>query len=372
MTVLFAMLLLAQAAAPPQGEIPAAASIHARKRIPSNLKVVEGHLVGFGGEVVADDVLDEMLDEFAADVARLGAGQVGPILLRRVRVSDNVNPAYAAVVEAKLAAAVFRSANVALVRCVECNSTRSRVDGAEWVVTRGITTREEAQSIARKYGARSFLDVALDVRERPAPGMGMEVEMVRAEDSSIAFAETYRMDAAQGMLYRGADRAQSREARLKELEDRLNQRPRWGGALEFGAMGFISGGQNLWGATGRFNLVEQFGDDREFQAGLSAAGFFNFPGAPLSVQAGIVSALVQARAGRESLFVPKIWYGLDLGVLLTGSSASPIFGATVRWVVGERIALHFALRYMALVHIPNSTQSFGEIAPEAGVGFQWN
>src|SRR5439155_1127446 len=114
---------------------------------------VDRHLVGSGSEVPADDVLDEMLDEFAADVARLGAGQVGPILLRRVRVSDNVNPAYAAVVEARLAAAVFRSANVALVRCVECNSTRSRVDGAEWVVTRGITTREEAQSIARKYGA---------------------------------------------------------------------------------------------------------------------------------------------------------------------------------------------------------------------------
>ena len=372
MTALFAMLLLAQATPAPQGEIPAAASIHARKRVPSNLKAVEGHLVGSGSEVPADDVLDEMLDEFAADVARLGAGQVGPILLRRVRVSDNVNPAYAAVVEARLAAAVFRSANVALVRCVECNSTRSRVDGAEWVVTRGITTREEAQSIARKYGARSFLDVALDVRERPAPGMGMDIEMVRAEDSSIAFAETYRMDASQGLLYRGADRAQSREARLKELEDRLNQRPRWGAELEMGAMGFLGGKNDLWGATVRFNLVEQFGDDREFQAGLGAAGFFNFPGAPLSVAGGIVGALAQARVGPESLFGPKPWIGLDAGVMLTTTAAAPIFGATVRWLVGDRIALHLAVRYMVPITLPNSTQSYGGLSPDAGVGFQWN
>ena len=372
MTALFAILLLADVAAAPQGEIPAAASIHSRKKLPENLKAVDGHFVGFGRELAADDVLDEMLDEFAADVARLGAAEVGPILLERVQLGGNINPAYAAVVESRLAAAVFRSANVALVRCVECNSTRSRVDGAEWVVSRGITTREEAQQMARKYGARTFLDVALEVREHPTPGMGMEVEMVRPQDSSIAFAETYRMDASQGLLYRGADRAQSREARLKELEDKLNQRPRWGGALEFGAIGFMGGSSNLWGATGRFNLVEEFGDDHEFQAGLTAAGFFNFPGAPLSVPSGIVGAMVQARTGHESVFVPKLWYGFDAGVMLTGSAASPIFGATARWVVGQRIALHLALRYMFTIDIPRTNQSYGGFSPEVGVGFQWN
>ncbi len=373
MTMLLALALLAQAAATPpttpepQGEIPAAASLHARKRVSPNLQAVEGRLVSGSSEVLADDVVDEMLDEFAADVARLGAAQVGPILMERVRVSDNVNPAYAGVLEARLAAAIFRSANVALVRCVECTATRSRVDGGEWVVSRGLTTREEAQSVARKYGARSFLDVALTVREHPA-SMGMEVEMVRAQDSSIAFAETYRMDAAQGMLYRRADRAQSREEKLKELEDRLNHRPRWAPSLELGVMGLI-GDQTLWGGVARFQLMEEFGDDRNMQAGVSAGGFFN----TTYLTGGMASAAWQARVGRPNLYASQVWVGLDAGVFISsGASTVPIFGATMRWLVGERIAMHGALRYMAPLHVPNSSQSYGGLAPELGVGFVWN
>jgi hypothetical protein len=387
MTLLFAALLLAQAADPPaatapapapalspapepQPEIPAASSLHARKRLPPDLRNVEGHLIGAHSEVLADDVVDEMVDEFAADVARLGAAQVGPILIQRVRVSSNVNPAYAGVLESRLAAAVFRASSVALVRCVECASTRSRVEGGEWVVSRGITTLEEAQAIARKYGARTLLDVALSVRDRPSASMGMEVEMVRAQDSSIAFAEQYRMDAAQGMLYRGADRSQSREEKLKDLEERLNQRPRWSQSVEFGAMGIIGGDAQIWGGVGRFQLAEEFGDDREHQAGFSVGGFLNTS----SLAGGMLSALWQTRIGPASAFATKMWLGLDAGVFLTGNAGSaPIGGGTFRWLVGERFAMHAALRYLAPLRIPSAPNlSYGGLAPELGVSFVWN
>lgn len=369
MTLLVALLLLAQATgapAEPQGEIPAAASIHSRRRAPADLRNVEGHLVGYGSDVLADDVVDEMLDEFAADVARLGGAQTGPILLQRVRVSDNVNPAYAAVLESRLAAAVFRAANVALVRCVECTATRSRVENGEWVVSRGITTREEAQEIARKYGAKSFLDVALSVRERPA-SMGMEVEMVRASDASIAFAENYRMDPSRGMLYRGADRAQTREEKLKELQDRLNQRPRWGQAVEFGVMGLINS-TPIWGGVARFQLAEEFGDDHEYQAGIALAGFLNTS----NLAGGIFTATVQGRIG-QSEFMPRYFLGLDAGVFVSGSAGTaPIGGLSLRWLAGQRFALHGAIRLMGPLHVPNSAASYGGFAPEMGVSFLWN
>jgi len=231
--------LFAQAVAPsqePQGELPAAAAIHARKKAEAaHPNRVEGTMVTPGHDVRADDIVDEMLDEFSVDIARLGAAKISPVLLDRVRVSANMNPEYAHIFEARLAAAVFKAANLALVRCAECDATRSRVEGGEWVVSRGVTTREQARDVAKKYGARTFLDVALTMREEPA-SLSMDVEVVRAEDSSIAFAEGYRMDADRAMLYRGADRAQTREERLKELEDKLNHRPRYTAAIELGMM----------------------------------------------------------------------------------------------------------------------------------------
>jgi predicted methyltransferase MtxX (methanogen marker protein 4) len=372
MTMLLALLLLAQAPEikPPEvkGELPAAASIHARKRVSPDLRNVEGKFVAPGNEVLADDMVDEMVDEFAADVARLGASGVGPILIERIRVSDNVNPAYAGVLEARLVAAVLRAASVAVVRCVECTATRSRVDNGDWVVSRGITTREEAQAIAHKYGARSFLDVALSVREKPA-SMGMDVEMVRTEDASIAFAERYRFDGAQGMLYRGADSAQSREEKLKQLQDRLNQRPRWGQALDMGVMWILGGSNTTWGGVGRVQITEEFGEDREFQAGISGGGFIN----PSTLQGGLASAVVQVRIGRDDILAPKFWVGMDGGVLLTGSGTAPLIGGSLKWLVGQRFALRFALRYVGTLNIPNSTATYGGgIAPEMGVSFVWN
>src|SRR5437016_9142312 len=261
-------LLLAQAAAlaaEPQGELPAAAAIRARKRPESSRpNRIEGSIVTPGRNVSADDIVDEMVDEFAADVARLGAGQLSPILLQRVRVSANMNPEYAHIFEARLASAMFKAANLSLVRCVECTSIRSRVEGLEWVVTRGVISREDMRAIARKYGAHSLLDVALTLREVPA-SLSMDVEVVRTDDSSIAFAEGYRMDADRAMLYRGADRAQSREQRLKDLEDKLNQRPHYTAGLEAGMM-MVGASQSgpFWGGIGRFRLTERFGGDNQY------------------------------------------------------------------------------------------------------------
>ena len=370
MTFLLAFLL-AQAAPAKElpGEIPAAASIHSRKRPTPHLKAVEGQLVSPSANVSADDVVDEMVDEFAADVARLGAAQVGPILIQRVRVSDNMNPAYAGVLESRLAAAVFRAANVALVRCVECNSTRGRVDNGEWVVSRGVTTREQAQSLARKYGARTFLEVALALSERPS-SVSMDVEMVRTEDSSIAFAEMYRMDADRALLYRGADKAQSREERLKDLEDRMNQRPRLAHAVQFGVMmvGDDPGGA-FWGAIGRYLLTEKFGDDRQYEAGITVAGFLNN-----STRAGgIVGAIWQARLSQYSVFSSQLFFNLNAGAFIMGSPGNtPIFGAGLRWLVGSRIALHANVDYMVPVELKAKKETYGGISPEVGVGFVWN
>jgi hypothetical protein len=226
--------------------------------------------------VSADDIVDEMVDELAADVARLGAARISPVLLQRVRVSANMNPEYAHIFEARLAAAVFKAANLALVRCVECTATRSRVEGTEWVVTRGVTTLDDVRAVARKYGARTFLDVALTLREFPA-SLSMDVEMVRAEDSSIALRRVTDGRGSRDALP-GSRPRPVREERLKELEDKLNERPVRRRARA-GMMAVKASNSGIfWGGLLRYRLTERFGATKN-RAGLALAGFwFGFAG----------------------------------------------------------------------------------------------
>jgi hypothetical protein len=198
----------------------------------------------------------------------------------------------------------------------------------------------------------------------------MDVEVVRADDSSIAFAEGYRMDADRAMLYRGADRAQSREERLRELEDKLNQRPRYTAALETGVMLVTASSSGaFWGGLLRYRLTERFGGDKQFEAGLALAGFLN----PDYLAGGVLGAMWQARLGDGNAYLPTFWLGADAGVFLTGNAGNtPIFGGTVRWQVGTRIALHGAVRYMIPFQLRGKGETYGGVTPELGVGFVWN
>jgi hypothetical protein len=364
MTLLLALLLAQAAEAPPP--LPEGAAIHARKHPDAKLRAVEGHIVTPAVDVSAEDVVDEMVDEFAADMARLGAEKVGPVLLHRVRLSANMNPAYAAVLEARLAGALSRATSSALVHCIECNAVRSRVENGVWIVSRGINSREESQAMAKKYGARSWLDVSLAL-EGPA-ALAMDVEVVRAEDESVSFAEEYRLDADRALLYRSADRAQAREDRLRDLEARLEGRPRYGQIVEFGAMLLPADSGALWGGVGRYAITEAFGETRSMEAGISAAGFLDS-----NLAGGILQAMWQTRIGQDNLYLPRLYFGLAAGAFVTGNAgAGPMVTTSVRWLAGSRISFHAMASYLAPFQLHGTGPSYGGFVPEFGAGFTWN
>jgi hypothetical protein len=383
LALLVASLLLAQASdASPQSDppakspgataspdVPEGARIVERKR-PPRLQVapVEGYLAPAGDAVDANDILDEMIDELTADIARLGT-RVAPILLERIRLSDNLNPELAAVVEARIAASVGRAANVALVRCAECWATRGRLEHGAWVVSRGLNRRDDLVAVANKYSARTLLTVAVTWQESPST-IAMDAELVRADDSSIAFAEQYRMTPDTALLYRGVDRSQSRADRLKQLEDRINNKPRFGHAVELGAMR-VSGsdGSSLWGATARYQLTERFGDDGLFDAGLAIGGFLNTG----NLVAAMVGATTSMRLGPARLLGSEWRLTAGAGGVLTGSANSAYFGAGIRYKPAVRITLHAGLNYLVPIQpVPKPPTKYGgDISPELGLGFSW-
>lgn len=356
-----------KAAPAPAPELPEGAVLHARKKPVEHLKAIDGHLIT-GDEVSADDVVDEMVDELAADLARLGAAHISPILLDRVRVSDNMNPQYAHILEARLAAAMFRAANVALVRCAECWTTRSRVEQSSYVVTRGMASRADVQKVAGHYNARTLLDVSLTLHEAKPQGLTMDVELVRADDSSIAFAEYYRLDPDKAILYRGADTAQHREARLQMLQDRVNARPRYGHTVDFGAMLIPSDNGSFWGGIGRYQLTEKFGSDDQYDAGLSLAGYLNTS----AFAGGILGAVWNVRLTDGGVWAPEWTVGLNGGAFITGNAGnSAIFGGRLRALMGARISMEAGLSYLLPFQLKGKGTTYGGVCPEVGLGFVW-
>ena len=360
--------VVAAPVARPAPEMPEGAVLHARKLPVEHLKLLDGHLIT-GNSVSADDVVDEMVDELAADLAKLGAVQISPILLERVRVSDNMNPQYAHILEARIASALFRAANVALVRCAECWTTRTRIEQSSYVITRGMVSRADVQKVAAHYGARTFLDVSLTLHELPLASLSMDVELVRADDSSIAFAEYYRLDPDKAILYRGADTAQHREARLQMLEDKVNARPRYGQVVDFGAMMIpTSDAGNIWGAVGRFQLTEKFGSDGQYDAGLSLAGFLN----TTSLVGGIVGAVWQLRLTDGGVWAPEWTLGFNGGAFITGNAGTSfIAGGRVRALIGARISMEAGLSYLVPFQLKGKSTEYGGACPEFGMGFVW-
>jgi hypothetical protein len=392
MTVLslFALSLLAQAAPPgsdkppvdalrgdgkaataaqpkPQAapDLPDGSELKPRKR-PEAFASTDKYLAPDASTVDANDVLDEMLDQLAADVAKLQPSRIGPILIERIRLSDNLNPDFAPVLEARLAASVARAADVALVRCAECWATRGRLEDGAWVVSRGVNRKEELEEVARKYSARTVLTVALTLVDNPST-LAMDVELVRADDSSIAFAEQYRMNPDTALLYRGVDRTQSRLSRLKELQDRIDQRPRFSQEAGFGVM-FLSNFGNLsWGALARYALTEQFGENGVGEVGIEGGGYIS----TTTFSAGLVGGVLRLRPTDAQILAQDFRFVMHAGALITAGATSFYGGGGFRWKPAVRVTVFFLFDYVAPFQPRANGPRFGEFAPQLGAGFTW-
>jgi hypothetical protein len=357
--------------ASPDNEIPAGASIYSKPKPPVRLETREGRLVRPGDQVDANDALDEILDEFAADVARLGANRVSPILLERVQVSENMNPEFASILEARMVSAIYRAVNVRVVRCFECYATHAEVEDGAWVVRRGISRREDLQSLAKKYNAQVVLKASLTLHTAPN-ALAFDVELVRAEDSTIFFAEGYRVHPHTAMLYRSADKMQSREVRLKDLEDRVNARPRFNHAFHVGAMIIPTEGHPdgaIWTPYLAYRFTEAFGEDRTWRAGVTLASVLN----PTRLVGGIVSGTLLTRMNAENVYSINCFGGGSVGFLLTGVQGnSPMLNAQLECVLAHRVTLQGSLGYLVpFQSSAESTYTIGGLSPQAGVAFTW-
>jgi hypothetical protein len=200
--------------------------------------------------------------------------------------------------------------------------------------------------------------------------MAMDVELIRAEDASIAFAEGYRIHPETALLYRGADHAQVREARLKDLEQRIDARPTFGHGVLMGAMMVPSNHPDgpMWGAVAGYRVYEKFGAQRENRLGISAGGFLAVP----RLAGAIVGVSLQRRLTDENVYTPSFFLGGQAGAFLTGSGGNaPMIAITAEYLMVHRFALTASLGYMPPFQLGNSFFEVGGVLPQVGVAIVW-
>jgi hypothetical protein len=351
-------------------EVPAGSSLYGRKTAPPRQALPgEARFARPGLTVDGADALDEIIDEIAADMAHLGAARLSPILLDRIRVAPPLEPGLASILEARLAAALHRAADIALVRCVECDATRAEVVDASWVVSRGVTRVEQLQQLGRRAGARTLLRASLS----STPGtLALDVELLRTDDAAIAWAESYRFGGENAILYRSADRAQTREHRLRELEARLDEKPYWGFAAQLGFV-VIPGqdGRSIQGPFGMFRLDEKFGDDRQHRISVGAGGLQS-PGRGIS--GGVVQIGLWTRVSRPNVWAQQFHVGASFGWFVGGAVGNaPWLALNAEYRIATRIGLHASLGYVdKFRYLDRPDQGrIGGITPEGGVSFLW-
>lgn len=222
-------------------------------------------------------LVEEMVDEVIADVAKLNPQVLSPTAVRSVGLTPNLSKQFGEFVEATLVSALANQSDVALKICAACHSLRSRVEDGQWVVSLGLTRQEDLQREAKRLGVKSFLDAKFSY----FPGaniVALNVQFIAADDGRVLWAETYRSDATTAAILRSGDRVLSRAERVKELERLLEARPYYGHILYVGGSFIPYDGPNggLGGMALGYRLYEKFGPQRRWMFGIGAEGFANF------------------------------------------------------------------------------------------------
>ena len=272
------------------------------------------------GEIGLDELIDEILADVMAVLDRMSSRRLSPLAIRQVALGANVNPAFARRLRAKVSAQLHAGTRIKLIRCLECEATRSRVEDGHWIITHGLVSNEDLRQVGARIGAAAFMDVAFGFD----PELGvveMSFEVIRARDAKVLWAETLRADETTAMLYRASDEPLKREDRLRDLQMLLEGRPFFGIVATTGIMLLpyddpVDG--DIFGATAGLRVHERFGTERRLLFGLDLQGFFN----PSRIAGGLLSAGLWWIPLRPDLTTPEFRVGGKAGTFLAGSEGN--------------------------------------------------
>lgn len=326
------------------------------------------------GTIELSELLDEVLADVAATLERFPTRRVSPTAVRQVVVGSNVQSSFGAVLRNRVTAMLQRGTGWKVVRCLACEATRSRVVGDQLVVTRGLTSQAALRKTGLDLGVRTFLDIRFGFDPDRAI-LELDFQLFRAEDGEVLWAETYRADETTPMLMRASDAAQTREARLEDLNALLEGRPLFGYAATAGVMLMpyndpIDG--DIFGATAGFRLFERFGTDRRVIFGLDVMGFVNFE----TLSGALVSAAGWWVPLEPDLVNPELRVGGKAGAFIAGTEGNTtVFQLGAELLLRYRFGIYAYATYVLEAAYPgpnnNDQGMLGGLGTSVGLSFNW-
>lgn len=320
------------------------------------------------GDISLSELVDEVLADVMAEISRLPPNRVSPLAIRQIVLSPNVNPRYRQTLRNRIIASIHAGTEVKIVRCIECDATRTRIEGGKWVITKGVVNTEEMRAVGHKIGARTFLDVAFSFS--PEEGaMEMDFQLIRAEDAEVLWAESFRADESTPMLLRSSSAPMKRKDRLEDLERLLEGRPYYGIAASAGFMLIPYNdpvGGDIFGATAGFRVYERFGPRRQVMFGLDMMGFLNTS----RYAGGILSAGAWWVPLPPDLINPEFRLGAKAGAVIAGTE-----GNAAMFQLGAEVLLRyrFGLYLYGLFMTTSNLQGndLGGVGVSTGLSFNW-
>jgi hypothetical protein len=321
------------------------------------------------GEVTLAELVDEVLADVMAELDRLPAKEVSPLAIRKIDLTPNVSPRYANKLRNHIIAQLHAGTEIKVVRCIECDATNTRIEGGQWLITRGVVTTDEMKAIGDKIGAKTFLDVTFGF-DTELGLVEMDFQLVRVRDAAILWAESFRADESTPVLMRSSEAPIRRKDRLEDLEMLLQGRPYYGIQASAGFMLIPYNdpvGGDIPGGTAGFRVYERFGVERRVMFGLDLMGFINTSRLP----GGILSAGAWWSPLRPDLINPELRIGAKAGAFIAGSRGNAaMFQLGAEVLLRYRFGLYLYALYMTKAVLEDPNQ-LGGVGMSAGLSFNW-
>jgi hypothetical protein len=282
------------------------------------------------GSIDFFEMVDDIIDEIARQLAREDPNLLSPMSIKLVRLSSNMRPEFARTLESRLIAKLVNSTGVKINICVECTALRSRVENGNWILTLGATSQQDLQRIGQVNGIKTFME--LDFTYSPVSQVvWMQAMVFRASDGGVVWTDAYRSDATMAALLRTGKRIPTRAERAAELEQKINARPNYGYAasLGIGQIGYTGNTGDIIGAQVSLRFHEKFGEDQGSLFGLSAGifttGIPKEGKTPSALNSILLGAYFSHNLSQPNLNKPEVWLYTEAGGMFSGNEGNTFY-----------------------------------------------
>ena len=138
-----------------------------------------------------NEVLDDLLDEYAYDIKTSQVPLAVNVSLRKINLSDNIPASYEKYLETIISERIRQFSKSKVIQCTTCRVKQSVVKDGRVTVVVPINNKRALDQLAREYGIESWLDVGLIFQET---SLIMALNLFDAKTKELLWSKIYNSE----------------------------------------------------------------------------------------------------------------------------------------------------------------------------------